>query len=233
MSGRLAAIIVLTAAIGLASAGPSCAADAPAIFSKGALPPPDPIGNAEVQRQDYQIGPLDTLEIIIFPDVGLNRTLTVDGRGAIEFPLIGVVPAAGKTPAQLAADVGAALGAKYLQSPQVSVFVKQSVTQRFTVEGEVGSPGNYDLVGRMTLLQAIAAAHGVQDTALLSKVTIFRVVHQTTVATEVNLSDIRKGRAQDPEIYAGDKIVVGRSGALHVLHEMVALSPLLFFVPHP
>lgn len=191
-----------------------------------ALPAPDPAASALVQQQDYRIGPLDTLEVTVFQVENLSRTLQVDSAGQINFPLIGGVVAAAKTPRQLADEIAARLGERYLQSPQVTVFVKQSLSQKFTVEGAVARPGMYDLQGRMTLLQAIATAQGVVETANLRNVVIFRTVQQKRMAAVVNLRDVRSGKVDDPQIYPSDVIVVASSGSRRVLRDILGMTPL-------
>jgi polysaccharide export outer membrane protein len=234
MTPRLVVIMASAAIAGLFPPAASRAApgDGAATYVKGPLPAPDPAANPAFQQQEYRIGPLDTLDITVFNVETLTRTVQVDAKGRFEYPLIGVVDASTKTPAELANEIAGRLGQKYLQSPQVSVMVKQSMSQRFTIEGAVAAPGVYDMQGRMTLMQAIATAHGLGDSAILRDVTIFRVVHQKRMASVINFADVRKGKVDDPEIYPADEIVVPNSATLHALHELVALTPLLILT-HP
>lgn len=193
---------------------------------RGALRPPDAAANAVAMASDYRIGPLDTLEISVFGVDQLNRTVQVDAAGQIDFPLIGQVPAAAKTPHQLGQDIALRLDTRYLQAPQVSVLVKSSVTQRFTVEGSVESPGVFELPGRMTLLQAIATAKGLDDVANPRSVVVFRMIDGQRRAGLANLAAIRSGRSADPQIYAGDIIVVGSSHAKSWLRTVIGVTPL-------
>ncbi|MDP3173313.1 MAG: polysaccharide biosynthesis/export family protein [Phenylobacterium sp.] len=190
------------------------------------LPPPDPAASAAVQQQDYRIGPLDTLEITVFKVDNLNRTLQVDASGAIDFPLIGSVQASAKTPRQLGDEIAVRLGARYLQSPQVGVLVKSSQSSKFTVEGSVKRPGVYDIIGRMTLIQAVATAEGVDQFANLKTVVIFRTVDRQRRAAVVNLADIRLGKVEDPQIYPADVIVVPVSGSKRALQNVIGATPL-------
>jgi polysaccharide export outer membrane protein len=194
--------------------------------TNGILPAPDPAAAAAVQQQDYRIGPLDTLEITVFQVDNLKQTVQVDAAGQIDFPLIGVVTAVPKTPHQLADEIAARLGERYLQNPQVSVFVRQSVSQRFTVEGAVKNPGVFPIVGRMTLLQGIATAQGVDDTANTKSVVVFRTINRQRLAATVDLTELRSGRLGDPEIYPGDLIVVPPSQSRRTLRDIVGLTPL-------
>jgi polysaccharide export outer membrane protein len=220
---------IAMAAMGAISCAPAAcwAQAAPAVTpSVQPLPPPDAAASALVQQQEYRIGPLDTLEITVFQVEKLSRTLQVDSAGQINYPLIGGVAAAAKTPRQLADEIAARLGERYLQSPQVTVFVKQSNSQKFTVEGAVARPGVYDIQGRMTLLQAIATAQGVADIASLRNVVIFRTIDQKRMAAVVNLNDVRSGKVDDPQIYPSDVIVVASSGSRRALRGILGLTPL-------
>lgn len=190
------------------------------------LPAPDSAAIVSAMTSDYRIGPLDTLEITVFGVDQLNRTVQVDAAGQIDFPLIGQVAAVAKTSRELGQDIGGRLGARYLQAPQVSVLVKASMTQRFTIEGSVGSPGVYDLPGRMSLLQAIATAKGLDNVADPRNVVVFRTVEGRRRAGVADFAAIRSGRLADPEIYAGDVIVVGNSRAKGWLRNVIGVTPL-------
>jgi polysaccharide export outer membrane protein len=216
-------LLGLFIAIGWATLG-FAAATTP---SSAPLPAPDLAAMMRAQEEDYRIGPLDTLEITVFQVDTLNRTVQVDASGQVNMPLVGAVPAAGKTAQQLADAISARLTERYLQSAQVSVFVKQSLSQRFTVEGAVRTPGVYAIQGRMTLLQAIATAQGVEEAARLKKVVIFRMIDQKRRAAVVNLNEVRTGASDDPQIYAGDVIVVPRSNSNRILRGIIGVTPLV------
>lgn len=193
------------------------------------LPPPDPIALAQIgSAAEYHIGPMDTLDVNVFQAPNLNRTVQVDATGRIDLPLIGPIRAAGLTTTDLQKTITAALDQKYLQSPQVSVTVKEFVSQRVTVDGAVEQPGVYPITGRTTLLQAIAMAKGAdQKSANEKQVVIFRTVNGERMAARFDLTEIRKGRADDPEIYGDDMVVVDRSGARSLLHGVTSTLPML------
>jgi polysaccharide export outer membrane protein len=169
----------------------------------------DPIGAGQA---DYRIGPLDTLDVSVFGVPDLTKTVQVSGSGQIAFPLIGSVPAAGKTTQQLKTELEARLGAKYLQSPQVDVSVKEATSQRVTVQGAVKESGIFPLVGDTTLLQAIALAKGLDQTADPHGVLIFRKINGKKNVASFDLRSIQKGTTEDPTLQGGDVIVVDQSG---------------------
>lgn len=206
----------------------SCASSGSSIPT-AELPPPDPIALAQIgSAAEYHIGPMDTLEVNVFQAPDLNRTVQVDATGMITLPLIGQLPAAGHTTSELQKSIAAALDQKYLQSPQVTVAVKEFVSQRVTVDGAVNTPGVYPIQGRTTLLQAIAMAKGAdQKSANEKQVVIFRTVNGERQAARFDLTEIRKGHANDPEVYGDDMIVVDRSGARSLLRSVTSTLPVL------
>ena len=135
----------------------------------------------------------------------------VDANGQIQLPLIGKVMAGGKTTMQLQDELAQRLGEKYLQSPQVSVSVSESASQKVTVEGEVKSPGVFQMKGRTTLMQAIAMAGGPSDIANLRKVAVIRESGGQRQAAVVDYQAIRDGKAGDPVIQGNDVVVMDSS----------------------
>lgn len=202
----------------------AAAGDGPAVVTPY-LAAPDPAVLAPAG--DYRIGPADLLEVSVFQVDELNRTVQVDAAGRVLLPLIGEIAAAGKTCGTLSAEISARLGARYLQSPQVTVLVKEARSQRVTLEGALNQPGVYPLVGRTTLLQAIATAKGVDRTADLRRVIVFRRVNGQRMAALFDLQGIQAGRYADPELFGGDVVVLNQSGGKRVFYNLVESSPVL------
>jgi polysaccharide biosynthesis/export protein len=111
----------------------------------------------------YKIGPQDVLDISVYQVPDLQRTVQVAESGTVNLPLVGDVQAVGLTAQQVEQDVAKRLGAKYLQSPQVTVSVKEFNSQRVTVDGAVAKPGVYPIRGRSSLLQIISTAGGLTE----------------------------------------------------------------------
>jgi polysaccharide export outer membrane protein len=112
------------------------------------------------QKGEYTIGKRDILFVEVMGQRDLTSEQEVDSQGEIILPLIGNVPAAGRTPDELAGEIEAKLRAGYLLNPKVRVSVRQYRSQRVFVMGEVRSPGTYYLKGPMTLLEVILEAGG-------------------------------------------------------------------------
>jgi polysaccharide biosynthesis/export protein len=133
---------------------------------------PDP--NKELQQQlmvrashtslgnykDYQVGPEDLLNIVIFGQDNLNRELRVNGQGEISMPLVGVVKVAGMTPQEVQNRLGELYNASFLVNPQITVTVKEFRHQRVAVTGAVAKPGSYEIIGPRTLLEVLSMAGG-------------------------------------------------------------------------
>lgn len=172
----------------------------------------------------YKIGPLDVLEVTVFKVPDLSKSAQVADTGTINLPLVGEVPAAGKTAQELERDLTKRLGSKYLQNPQVTVFVKEYNSQRVTVEGAVKKPGVYPIRGRNSLLQFIATAEGL-DPSSDSTVVVFRQTNGKRTAARFEIDAIRSGTAEDPVIQSGDVIVAGSSAVKETFNNFLKLLP--------
>jgi polysaccharide biosynthesis/export protein len=164
--------------------------------------------------------------VSVFKVPDLAKTVQVAEDGSINYPLIGDVPAAGKTAHELERDLRQKLGAKYLRDPQVSVLVKEYNSQRVTIEGSVKTSGVYSIKGRTTLMQLFAMAGDVDITLDSGDVVIFRDINGTRSAAKFNLDDIKAGKAVDPEVDPGDVVVVDTSDAKVALSNILRALPL-------
>lgn len=155
----------------------------------------------------------DLLEIDVFQVNELDRTVQVNDEGNVSLPLIGEVEAAGKNAANLELEIEQAYGERYLQSPQVSVFVKESVGQRVVVNGQVGKAGIFPVTSGSTLLSIISQAGGLQKIADPSKIFVYRDYADEQLVARYSIKNIRTGRDPDPAIYGGDVVVVFSSSS--------------------
>lgn len=167
------------------------------------LPPPNTQNGGE-----QPISANDVLEVDVFQVDNLDRTVQVDAAGNISLPLIGTVKAAGTTARQLEQQIENAYGTNYLQSPDVTIFVKESVGQRITVDGEVAKAGIYPVSSNSSLLDAIALAGGFRNVADATKVFVYRDYADAKLVANYNVEMIRSGKKSNPRIYGGDVIVV-------------------------
>ena len=159
--------------------------------------------------KDYRVVPNDLMDIEVFELDNLKRTVRVNAAGIISLPLIGQVTVAGLTSQEIEARIADRYREKYIQNPQVSVFIKEFTTERITVEGAVTKPGIFPLAGQMTLLRALAMAGGFGPIADASQVMLFRVNDQRVREVQVfDVDKIRAGQSDDPVIRGDDLIVV-------------------------
>ena len=175
---------------------------------------------------EYRIAPLDKLNVTVFQVADLTRDVDVDLGGNINLPLIGPLRAVDLTTAQLQDQIEQRLGARYLQNPDVTVTVRESSRRHITVDGAVNSPGQYQVAGRTTLLQAVAMARGTNDSANPRRVAVFRQIQGQRHAAAFDLTSIRRGNAEDPVIYTGDIIVVDGSQLRAIQREIMSSLPL-------
>ena len=116
--------------------------------------------HTETDKEDYEIGPRDVLEIVIWDHDDLKRQVHVSQKGEFSFPLIGNVHADGITVAQLEKKIGDELSGRYIINPQVSITVKEYRSKRVFILGEVETPGEYPLTGQTTLVEVLSLAGG-------------------------------------------------------------------------
>jgi len=160
---------------------------------------------------DYIIGPEDVLDITVWKNADLSKTVQVRPDGRISLPLIGDVAAVGRTSDQLTQEISNRLKA-YMENPTVSIVVKEVNSYTIYVLGEVAKPGRYPLKSKTTLLQAITLASGFTPVASRNKIVVFRFGKDGEPMTKIKASydDIvmRDGTNQNIELKPGDTIVV-------------------------
>ena len=177
------------------------------------LPAPDRMDLSAASRA-YYVGPFDKLTIDVFGIQELSqREVRVDSAGRISFPLAGVLDVSGRTPGEIEVLLAGRLRANYVRNPQVTVNLKETVSQVITIEGQVDKPGLYPVVGRMSLMRAIATAQGTTEFSKLDDVVIFRTVQGQRLAALYDLNAIRHGTYADPEVFANDVVMVGDSSS--------------------
>jgi polysaccharide export outer membrane protein len=120
----------------------------------------------------YLLDSGDKLRIFVYGHPNLSRLYTVDQSGMVSVPLIGDVPARGRTTRSLGRAIAARLGSQYVRDPQVTVDIAQN--RPFFILGEVRNAGQYPYVSGVTVQAAIAIAGGYADRADERRVQITR-----------------------------------------------------------
>jgi polysaccharide export outer membrane protein len=182
---------------------------------------------AALSTADYKIATGDTLAITVFQVEALSKPYRVDLAGNIAVPLIGDVAAVGKTTSQLGSELAQRLGARYLRNPNVTVAVAETTNNLFTIEGGVRRSGMFPVTGPLTLVQAIAMGGGVEtQSGNPRRVAIFRQIQGQRMAAAFDLVSIRSGEMKDPDVFAGDIVVVESNTRRSAFQEILGLLPL-------
>jgi polysaccharide biosynthesis/export protein len=185
MRGARAAIVCLLAALALpgciSTSGPVAVAqprndlDAMA-YGQSYRMAPVPIASAYAAaptpvRYDpgYRLDAGDKLRVVVYGQEGLTNTYAIDAGGSITMPLIGSVPARGRSPASLAAEITAKLRNGFIREPSVAVEIDSY--RPFFILGEVAAPGQYPYVPNMSVESAVAIAGGFSPRAKRDRVT--------------------------------------------------------------
>jgi polysaccharide export outer membrane protein len=118
----------------------------------------------------YRLDAGDRLRVVVYGQEGLTNIYAIDAGGAITMPLIGSVPARGRTTAGLAAEIAAKLRNGYIREPSVAVEIE--AYRPFFILGEVAAPGQYPYVPNLTVESAVAIAGGFSPRARRDRVTL-------------------------------------------------------------
>ena len=138
-------------------------------------PPAMPVAYAAPRRPaqydaPYHLDAGDKLRVVVYGQEGLTNTYSISAGGTITMPLIGAVPARGRTPQGLAAEIAARLRNGFIREPSVAVEIE--AYRPFFILGEVQAPGQYPYVPNMTAESAVAIAGGFSPRARKDRVTI-------------------------------------------------------------
>jgi len=160
---------------------------------------------------EYIIGAGDVLEILVWKNDALSKVVTVRPDGKISLPLVNDVQAAGLTPMELRGAISTELK-QYKELPEVSVIVKETLSQVVYLMGQVTKPGPYPLGPNSTVLQVIAQAGGFTEFADRNNIIVLRRNNGSTKEQriQVNYKSILAGRTAEGDITlkAGDTIIV-------------------------
>lgn len=158
---------------------------------------PAPRSFNELAVQPYRLDSGDRLRITVFEQTGLTNSYVIDQAGYIAFPLVGQVPARGKTVPQLEKAIADKLRQGYLRDPDVSIEVDRY--RPIFIMGEVGRPGQYSYVPGMTIQNAIAIAGGYSTRAYQRDVDVTRKINKDIITGRIGITQ---------PVLAGDTIYV-------------------------
>jgi polysaccharide export outer membrane protein len=169
--------------------------------------------SAEPQSgDDYQLGPGDVLEILVWKNADLSKVVTVRPDGKISLPLIGDVQAAGLTADQVKEIISGKLTEYYKEPPSVSLIVQQANSYVIYITGEVQRPAQYQVKRGTTFLQAIALAGGFTPFASTNGIFVLRNGNENNpqISIPIRYKDIISGRNLENNVLLkpGDTIVI-------------------------
>lgn len=161
------------------------------------------------QDPNYIIGPDDEVNVSVWHEADISRSVPVRPDGKISLPLVNDVQAAGLTPMQLGAEITERLK-KFIADPQVTIIITRVNSQRIFLLGEVSRAGAYPLLPNMTVLAALSSAGGLTPFAKQSKIHILRIENGKQTTIPFNYKQVISGQhpEQNIELKAGDTIVV-------------------------
>lgn len=182
----------------------------PSVASAQAMDAP-----ATTQLRPYRVNAGDEIEVYVWGEERLQRTIKVLPDGTFSFPLAGQIRALNKLPAEIERDVSAGLRGQYRDSvPQVTVSVRNATGFQFSIAGKVKSPGAFTPGRYVNILEALALAGGPADFADVSNIRILRKSGTGLTVLRVRLTDILKGNPGErdlaglPQIESGDAVIV-------------------------
>lgn len=158
---------------------------------------------------DYLLGPEDVLDVLVWKNDDLSRTVSIRPDGKISLPLIGDVQAGGLTSSQLRDSIKERLR-EYKETPEVSILIREINSFSVFVLGEVAHPGKFQLRSETTLLQALTLSGGFTQYAKSDRIILLRRVGGRETRRKIRYSDIVEGKDPDANLVLqrGDTIVV-------------------------
>jgi polysaccharide export outer membrane protein len=189
IAGALVAVVV-------AAAGPT-----------GAQAPAEREGNRSAAPETYRIGPEDMLQISVWKNDAMSRSVPVRPDGKISLPLVNDIQAAGLTASELR-EVLVKRMAEYMPSPEVSVIVSDIRSFKVSVIGEVARPGRYELKSWTTVLDVLALAGGFTQFASRSRIVILHPDGATMKRIAFNYNKIVAGEQENFYLRNGDIVLV-------------------------
>jgi polysaccharide export outer membrane protein len=224
MMPRLAPLFALLLVTSLArgvTAAPLTGSPAPAAPATKASP---------AAPDNYVLAPGDQIEITIFGEPDLTRTVAIKPDGVIALPLVDQVKASGKTAAQLETEL-TRLYSKYLRKPSISIIVRQFRMDRVYVMGEVSRPGRYDLTDDMTVLDALTLAGGPTDKGNLDSLQVGRMENGKSKTIPIKGDKLIRGQdgGKNLRLQNGDLVFIPRRGLnfLDILQQIGFLRAIL------
>ncbi len=162
-----------------------------------------------VPPSDYAVQPGDVLRVTVWKEENLDREVLVRPDGGVSFPLVGDVPAKGRTVDQLREEISSRL-VEYIPAPAVTVSVKEINGNKVFVIGKVNRPGDFVLNRVVDVMQALSMAGGMTPFAKTNRINVLRRIDDKQIAIPFKFAEVQKGINLEQNILLqnGDIVVV-------------------------
>ena len=179
------------------------------LFAMACFTTPGFAEKSSPENADYLIGKSDVLEINVWKEKDLTKTVRVRKDGKISLPLVDDVQAAGRTPMELKETLQQGLS-EYIESPTVTVIVQSQASRRYYIIGEVAQTGEYELIKDLSVVQAITKAGGFTEWADRDDILLLRHGQGGADRINVDYNEIVSGEGKEQNIMlqADDTIIV-------------------------
>jgi polysaccharide export outer membrane protein len=169
-----------------------------------------PYETAALYPESYQLrsGDIIAVSVLLEPELSVESS-QIDPAGNIDLPLVGAVRAEGQSPEQFSRMIESVL-TRYIRKPKVAVTVTPA-QRTVAIEGAVNRPGVYPIVGRSTLIEALALGGSPSQYANNDQIFVLRNVDGRQAGARFDIARIRAGIDPDPVILPGDRVVVSAS----------------------
>lgn len=168
-----------------------------ALAGCGTVSPPPPVEAPSLS--DYVIGPGDKVKVVVLEEENMEVDTTIGDDGLIEMHLLGGVQAAGRTAAELKADISKRLGDSFIVNPTVSVEI--TTFRPFFILGQVNQPGDFPFQPDLTIRKAVAVAGGFTRRADTTSAILVR---------NIDGVEVRKTVSMDTRVFPGDLLEIDR-----------------------
>lgn len=162
---------------------------------------------AAEDTQDYLLGPGDIIEVIVWGDDSLSRTVRVRPDGKISYPLVGEIKVAEKTIETVRKAMQDRMS-EYVSMAEVTVILQDSVSKTYYIIGDINSPGAFPMYDKVTVLQALAIAGGLDPFADEDDIMILRFTDEGREVIKFDYSRVSEGKQMEQDIYLEPKDVI-------------------------
>lgn len=179
------------------------------VFFLASLPATSWAARGSAPDDEYRIGKSDVLEINVWKEEDLTKTVRVRKDGKISLPLIDDVQASGRTPVELKKTIQRGLS-EYIENPTVTVIVQSQASRRYYIIGEVAQTGEFELIKDLTVMQAITKAGGFTEWADKDDILLLRRDSGNKKRINIDYNEIVSGESpeQNVQLKADDTIIV-------------------------